>query len=102
MVARWQGRCCRCGQLGAEIQHRKPRRAGGTSDPAINALSNLILACSECHRHMESYRRDALKHGWLLHDGDDPQAVEVALWDGRWVLLSDDGGQVVTRDARGE
>lgn len=94
--ARFGNRCARCGHDGASIQHRKPRRLGGTSDPAINAPSNLLWVCGDgvrgCHGHMESYRTEAHNHGWLLHNNDDPLRVPVSLWDGRRVLLDDEGG----------
>lgn len=93
---RFWNRCCRCGRDGATIQHRKPRRAGGTRRESINAPSNLLWVCGNgttgCHGHMESYRAEALANGWLLHDGDDATAVPVLRWDGERVLLDDDGG----------
>lgn len=95
-MARFGGRCARCGDFGASIQHRKPRRLGGTVDPAINFPSNLIWVCGSgttgCHGHMESYRTEAYAMGWLLHAADDPTAVPVVLWDGRRVLLDNVGG----------
>lgn len=93
---RFGGRCCRCGRDGATIQHRKPRRAGGTRRPEINHPSNLLWVCGTgttgCHGHMESYRTEALDNGWLLHDRADAREEPVLLWDGRRVLLDDEGG----------
>lgn len=94
--ARFGGRCARCGGFGTSVQHRKPRQAGGTRDPLINAASNLIWVCGHgttgCHGHMESYRSEAYESGWLVHSECDPAEQEVLLWDGRRVLLDDDGG----------
>jgi 5-methylcytosine-specific restriction protein A len=96
VMARFGGRCARCGQPGESIQHRKPRGAGGTKNPAINALSNLIWVCGDgvrgCHGHMESYRTEAYRLGWLVRDRGNPAKIAVRLWDGRDVLLDDDGG----------
>jgi len=93
---RFGGACARCGHPGATIQHRKPRRMGGTRDPAINRPSNLIWVCGTgttgCHGHMESYRHEAYGAGWLLHDGEDPLLEPVLLWDRRRVVLDDEGG----------
>lgn len=93
---RFAGRCCRCGKDGWTIQHRLPRSLGGTKDPAINALSNLLWVCGDgvqgCHGHMESHRTEAYAMGWLVRHGTSPAAVPVHLWDGRRVLLDDSGG----------
>jgi 5-methylcytosine-specific restriction protein A len=93
---RFGGRCARCGLQGSVVHHRKPRRAGGTRRPEINYTSNLLWLCGRttdgCHGHIESYRAEALEHGWLLHDRERAAEVPVALWDGRQVLLDDEGG----------
>lgn len=69
---------------------------GGTSDPAINYLSNLLWVCGTgttgCHGYMESYRTEACAKGWLVGDGQDPALVPVLLWDRRRVLLDNEGG----------
>jgi hypothetical protein len=92
---RFGGRCCRCGKDGYTIQHRTPRGLGGSKDPAINALTNLLWVCGDgtrgCHGHMESRRTEAYENGWLVRHGMDPAAVPVLLWDGRRVLLDDEG-----------
>lgn len=93
---RFGNRCARCGGPGATIQHRKPRRMGGTSDPAINYPSNLLWVCGTgttgCHGHMESQRFEATTKGWLVPDSMDPAKVPVQLWDGRCVVLDIYGG----------
>lgn len=69
---------------------------GGTRRPEINSPSNLLWLCGRttdgCHGHVESYRAEALEHGWLLHDEEVASEVPVVLWDGRRVLLDDEGG----------
>ena len=92
---RFHGRCCRCGHDGATIQHRIPRALGGTSRPEINFPSNLLWVCGSgttgCHGHMESQRTEAYAKGWLVRHGQDPATVPVELWDGRRVLVDDEG-----------
>jgi 5-methylcytosine-specific restriction protein A len=95
------GYCERCGRALAaavpmSVHHRKPRRAGGTSDPAVNAVSNLVAVCGSgvtfCHGEIESRRSEAYADGWLLHAGQDPAEVPVRLRGGPLVLLTVDGG----------
>lgn len=95
--ARFANRCAVCGGYnGGTIHHRKPRRAGGTVDPATNYPSNLLWVCgtgtSGCHGTIESHRTRAYDNGWLLGDRAQPAGVAVLLWDGRRVLLDDEGG----------
>lgn len=72
------------------IHHRRPRRAGGSNDPATNWASNLLLLCPTCHEVVESRRAAAYANGWLLRAGDDPAAVAVLIWRGsRWAYLND-------------
>jgi 5-methylcytosine-specific restriction protein A len=92
---RFFGKCCRCGRDGETIQHRIPRGMGGTHDPRVNRPSNLLWVCGDgtrkCHGHMESRRVEAREKGWLVTRTDDPREVPVVLWDGRRVLLDDEG-----------
>lgn len=93
-------RCERCGvslQSGpVSLHHRKPRRAGGTTDPAVNRASNLMYVCGSgttgCHGWIESNRREAYAKGWLLGAREDPARtpVYVHAMIGP-VLLTDDG-----------
>jgi 5-methylcytosine-specific restriction protein A len=72
------------------IHHRRPRRAGGSSDPATNWASNLLLLCPTCHDVVESRRTAAYANGWLLRASDNPATVAVLIWRGsRWVYLND-------------
>jgi hypothetical protein len=96
--------CVRCGKalrgdrgLDWSLQHRKPRGMGGTSDPAINAASNLLSVCGSgttgCHGYMESERTEAEDKGWLIrrlptaHPLTEPVLVAR---ESRWVYLTDD------------
>jgi hypothetical protein len=87
--------CARCGLPGHTIQHRRPRQIGGSRDPRINALPNLVLLCGDgttlCHGTVESHRTQAQADGYLVRWPTDPRDVPMLLWDGRRVLLTDDG-----------
>jgi 5-methylcytosine-specific restriction endonuclease McrA len=95
---RFDGKCARCGQDGHSVQHRMPRQMGGSPDPAINRLSNLVWLCGDgttlCHGAVESDRVRARADGYLIKRGRnvDPAKVSMLLWDGRRVLLDDRGG----------
>jgi 5-methylcytosine-specific restriction protein A len=79
------------------LHHRRPRRAGGSSDPATNWPSNILLLCPGCHETVESHRTAAYEAGWLVRAGDDPAAVPVLIWRGtRGVLLTPDGEYAAT------
>lgn len=88
-------RCEHCGRADVrlDLHHRRPRAMGGTSDPAANQPSNLVLLCRRSHEHFESERAYALRTGWLVAQGADPAAAPI--WLGhRWVLLDDEGRYV--------
>jgi hypothetical protein len=89
--ARARGLCEHCGAPGTDIHHRRPRAMGGTSDPAANLPSNLVLLCRSSHRILEEQRWSAHLLGWLVRQGADPAQVPVRM-AGRWVLLDDAGG----------
>ena len=79
VIERAGKRCERCRVPGAQIHHRKPRQMGGTSDPAINALTNLVFVCVTCHDEIERNRQMAYESGWLVRRWQDP--AEVTAWD---------------------
>lgn len=93
--------CERCGVFideGLQIHHRKPRRMGGSRDPLIGSVSNLVLLCSECHlRGVELHRLQAYRDGYLLHAGDDPQKVPVKIYGRGYVLLTAEGAYAPER-----
>lgn len=93
-------RCARCGRPAPagnrQHQHRQPRGKGGRQD--AHRLSALVLMCGwsatdpdGCHNHVESYRDEARRDGYLVPMGVDPEEWPI-LWHGGWVLLDDDGG----------
>lgn len=99
VMARAGGLCEICsevliGHRGDEwhIHHRRPRRMGGSRRPDTNSPVNLLVLCRACHDEIESRRADALAHGWLLHDQDDPATAAVLLHRGSaWKYLTADG-----------
>lgn len=78
---------------GAQYHHRKPRRMGGTSDPATGSPANGMYLHPGCHRKVEENRLRSMGYGWLLSSVDDPEEVPLIVM-GRWVLLTGDGRAV--------
>lgn len=87
------GGCLICGSVNQlDAQHRRARKAGGTSDPAIAfGMANLATLCRTHHNEVELNPDWARARGLRLDDGEVPAEVKV-LYRGQWVLLSDDGG----------
>lgn len=86
------GRCECCGTYApmGQHHHRKPRQAGGSSAPGINAASNLLWLLPACHDRIENKREWAYQRGLLVLQSADPAKVAVQRYDGL-VLLADDG-----------
>lgn len=89
---------------GWSLQHRMPRGRGGTRDPRINRLSNVLVVCGSgtggCHGLIENQlRAAAYEVRWLLHRCvcfsvdcvHAPRRQQVWLLRERWVYLTDDG-----------
>lgn len=84
---RWGTRCAACGisVIGRpwSIQHRSARGMGGTSDPAVNRPSNLVLLCGSatspggCHLLCEQRDPDMHGRGFWLWSWEDPRAIPV-------------------------
>jgi len=86
VITRWGFRCAACGisVIGRDwsIQHRQARGMGGTSDPAVNQPSNLVLLCGSatspgCHLLCEQRDPDMHGRGFWLYSWEDPKAVPV-------------------------
>lgn len=98
VLARDCWRCVRCGEsIGGErgldyvLHHRRPRGLGGTRRADSSSPVNLLTLCSPCHAHIESYRGEALRNGWLVPQVTDPAAVGVLVdRESRFVYLTDD------------
>lgn len=94
---RFAGLCVVCGlplpRRGWTGQHRRSRGMGGSADPAtVGAANGLAVHELPCHRRIEDNPAASLIFGWRVPQGTDPAAVPVRTWDGRWVLLTADGG----------
>ena len=91
ITQRAQLQCERCGlRPGVEAHHRRPRGAGGTRRESTNQPSNGLWLCGDCHRWVESNRREALSFGLLLRQTEEPRHVQV-LYRGALVFLDDLG-----------
>ena len=94
MTVRSGGVCERCGQLRAtDPHHRNGRRAGGTTNPDINNLSNLLHLCRQCHTWVTQNPLAAVGHGWSVLSWQHPADVPVLLHYGLH-KLTDDGGVI--------
>lgn len=93
VLTRSDHHCERCGRARPDqIHHRKPRGAGGTSDPAINFPSNLLALCTMCHLEVERDRSVSYEQGWLVRREHDPALSKVWIVGKGFVLLTDVGG----------
>jgi hypothetical protein len=90
--------CVVCGVIvtgrTASIHHRRNRGMGGSSDPRINDVTNLVVSCGDgtsgCHGMLTDrpWELDAEKHGWVIGRNSiaDPACVPVLVaWLG-WCL----------------
>lgn len=84
-------------QRATEMSHRNPRSMGGTTDRAQHLPAGLIHCCHGCHQGpggIERDRSEALRRGWLLWNGQDPEETPVWLhtrYGPGWWLLDNDG-----------
>ncbi|WP_295035092.1 hypothetical protein [uncultured Microbacterium sp.] len=84
--------------MGWSAHHRKPRGMGGTSDPAIGNIANLLVLCGSgvtgCHAWVESHRMAAEDLGYLIRRESriaTPTGTPVRRKDGTLWLLRNDG-----------
>lgn len=89
--------CLRCGrnveQVAHSVHHRYARKMGGTTDPRINDVRNLVLLCGTgttgCHGWVESHRRQAGADGWILLHITDVRRELLNVYAQRIRLLPD-------------
>lgn len=79
-----------CEGRATDIHHRRARGSGGTKRPESNEPANGLAACRACHGRIESHRTEALEHGWLVPQHQDPRDIPV-LYRGTSVFLDDRG-----------
>ncbi|WP_435583352.1 hypothetical protein [Amycolatopsis thermoflava] len=96
VVTRSGGLCEKCGKRPAEqIHHRTGRQMGGSREPWVNQVPNLLHLCCGCHDEVTDTKGNRAfieTCGWLVRRGTvRPADVPVVLWHGTW-LLADDGG----------
>jgi 5-methylcytosine-specific restriction endonuclease McrA len=95
--------CARCGKpllhdLNRSIHHRRSRASGGSSDPAINRPSNLVLLCGDgltgCHGEItrNDNRPRALDEGWIISPNTKEKPTEVAIHHRYGLIYLDDVG----------
>lgn len=73
---------------------------GGTDNPNIHALYNLLHLCGSgttgCHGKIERERKCAYDNGWLVSRWGDPGLVQVKL-PGGWVFLLPNGSYALAQ-----
>jgi len=94
VLARSGGRCEGCGALlgwNAECHHRKAKGVGGSSDPSIHSMSNLLMLNVRCcHEPATNAERWTKVNGLRVPNAGFPLAVPVLYRGRRWVWLEDD------------
>ena len=100
--------CFYCGQgllwhqrgMSWSAHHRKPRGAGGTSNPEIGKASNCVILCGSgttgCHGWVETHRALASEYGLLVSTNgvDRPADIPVRREDGSWWWLTNWGSAI--------
>lgn len=100
---REQYRCAKCGVNifsvpDRSVHHRRNRGSGGSSDPAINLPSNLLLVCGSgttlCHGWIGRHPEMARLRGFTVstNSKNDPAEMKVEHAIHGWVYLTNDGG----------
>lgn len=86
VISRDLGACIVCHEKLEEIHHRYRRGMGGTSDPDVNTVPNLLGLCRTHHREAESFRDDARdRTGICIPSVDLAPVTPVLTFDG-WQL----------------
>jgi hypothetical protein len=96
------GVCERCGHvlrgprgLAWSVHHRRPRGMGGSHRAHTTCACNLVLVCGSgvtgCHGWIESHRKAAKVHGWLVSQYQDEPSKWPLARHGGTVVLNCDG-----------
>jgi len=87
VFARAGHRCERCGEYRhLDAHHRKLVSQGGP-----DAAVNLAALCRACHDWCHRWPLKAQAAGWIVPSFADPASRAMLLWNGRLVLLGEDG-----------
>lgn len=89
--ARDGGKCVRCLGVAQDCHHRRVRGMGGSQDPAVTALANVVCLCRACHDYIHAHPAESYASGFLVHAGQDPAEVPVLVKRGSWLKLTADG-----------
>ena len=96
---RANNRCDLCGSRilagVAQLHHRSPRKAGGSSNADLGSPANALLLHVLCHARVEKDRSRSYSMGWLVHAWDNPAEIPVRLFNG-WFMLTVEGECVPT------
>jgi hypothetical protein len=94
-------RCERChggpDVFGWSVHHRVPRGMGGSKNPMLHQMANLILLCgsgvSGCHGWVESYRDQARNDGFLLQRVNSAEEIPFIDNEKNAWLIDNEGGK---------
>lgn len=93
-------RCVRCGRslvgIPASLHHRRLR---SHPFPGLHQPANLIWLCGSgttgCHGWFHDHPAVAYQLGYMVHMSDNPVNIPMLRYDGKWVLLDNDGGETI-------
>ena len=86
VVAREDGLCAICGQVGTDVHHRQRRAVGG------HELWNCVLVCRRCHNYAHGNPVEARSKGWIISVHDkQPWDALIYGWQGAKLLAEDKG-----------
>lgn len=80
----WQGRCWRCGGVGSDYAHRRPR---GVRDAHTACFCNATWLCRVCHRWSHNNPVASLELGITVSRYEaEPFTIPITLLTGRFIL----------------
>lgn len=70
--------CQSCGLPAVDVHHRKVKGMGGSHDPSVHSLANLICLCRNCHDYIHANPLESYGFGFLVRNSDDP--FDIPVW----------------------